>query len=392
MPPLRVLIVATKPPWPPVGGGNLAVHNMVCALHRRGVEVAVAALNRRSPGEAGTPPYPLHHLPWSPPPLWRSAHHLLLPPPVLLARYRSSRLQQMVEAEVRRFEPSVIHLEQLHLAWLARQLRAHAPVVLRQQNVESVILQRLARAMGDVRGLLLAREARRMARAEAAGCNAVTAVAAISEPDARRMRALAPEALIEVIPPAFPVEEMPQTPSPHLAGEPPLICIASFDWPPTRDGGRWLLNHVWPRIRELLPGAVLHLAGPGSDELLGGTRSDAISHGVVQDPRQLYDQKGVVLVPLRAGSGVRLRILEAWVAGVPVVTTAIGGEGLISADGEGALIADTPEAIARATARATGDPQLRRRMVSRGRDLLSAHHPDVVAGRLIDLYRRVGAA
>jgi glycosyltransferase involved in cell wall biosynthesis len=382
---LRVLLIATKSPWPPIGGGNVAVHHLVSALQQIGVEVMVVALGRGSGGTDQSSPYPITRVGYHPPQWWRVAHHLLLPPPPALARFRSARLLDELERVVRSASPDLIHLEQLHLAWTAPALSRRAPVLLRQQNVESLILERLARVCSGPRRLLLQREARRMARAEAVACGEVTGVAAISEPDADRLRDLAPEAAVEVVPVAF--EPPPVADRPQLAGEPPLICLGSFDWLPSRDGGLWLTREIWPGLQARLPGAVLHLAGPGSRSLVTGDSDRVCRHGVVNDPQALYDPGGVVVVPVRAGSGVRLRILEAWAAGVPVVTTSVGGEGLVAADGDGAAVADTAEGFQEAVEQIASDSDLRKSLTDRGRELLHKHHPELVARRALEWYQ-----
>ncbi len=176
---------------------------------------------------------------------------------------------------------------------------------------------------------------------------------------------------------------------PTIEGDPPLICLGSFDWLPSRDGGIWLTHQIWPRLRERLPGAVLHLAGPGSDTLLSTPQQRVRLHGIVKSPASLLDQRGVVLIPVRAGSGVRLRLLEAWAAGVPVVTTPVGGEGLISSDGDGAVIAETVDEVVAAVERLAVDQRLRRRLVARGYELVSSFRPELVAQQALSLYRQL---
>jgi glycosyltransferase involved in cell wall biosynthesis len=313
------------------------------------------------------------------------AHHAFAGPPPSLARFRSSRLLGAVENEVGAFGPDLVHLEQLQLAWLAPRLPRGLPIVLREQNVESRILERLAAVSRGPARWLTQREARRVGAAEARACRAAGLVAAISEKDAEALHSLASDARVEVVPPAWPA-----LPGPHgerLDGDPPLICAGSFDWLPNRDGARWLLDQVWPLLRVELPRGVLHLAGPGSRSLVGVGAAGVVRHGTVDTA--LFDPHAIAVVPVRAGSGVRVRLLEAWSLGLPAITTAVGGEGLVVRDGDGALLADDPAAFVAALTRLAGDASLRSALVARGRQRLEAHEPSRVAGRLLDLYRSV---
>jgi len=384
LPPPRVLAVATKSPWPPVGGGRAVMHHLFEALATAGAVVRIVAL-----GGGDAPPearYTVRAVGGRPRSWPAAAHHALAGRSPTLARFRSARLLEAVTEELARFRPDLVHLEQLHLAWLMPHLPRRLPVVLREQNVESRVLERLAAvARGPFRPLLRG-EARRIAAAEAAACRAVSLVAAISTSDAEVLRALAPDARIEVVPPAWPAVPGPHVE--HLDGDPPIICTGSLDWLPNRDGARWLLDAVWPRLRAALPGALLHLAGPGS-RTLAGRIPGVVVHGVTE--RALFDPRAISVVPVRAGSGVRVRLLEAWSLGVPAVTTPIGGEGLVAADGDGALLAAEPAAFASAVASLAGAPARRAELIARGRQRLVAHEPRRVAAGLLELYRSLPA-
>jgi glycosyltransferase involved in cell wall biosynthesis len=109
-------------------------------------------------------------------------------------------------------------------------------------------------------------------------------------------------------------------------------------------------------------------------------------YGRVESAASLYDPRSVVLIPLRAGSGVRMRLLEAWAAGVPAVTSPLAGEGLVAENGDGALVASTAEEFASAAASLAEDTDLRRRIVETGRAKLTDHDCDRVAGRARQLY------
>jgi glycosyltransferase involved in cell wall biosynthesis len=386
--PLRVLVVATRPPFPPMGGGSATLHALLRALPEAGIDVRVVALASREPSP-DAPPYAIRTVEAAPRPWAAVAPALASRTPSAVRRYTLGPLAAKVEAEIEAFAPDVVHLEQLHLAWLGRRLAGRIPVVLREQNVESLLLARVGALLPAPLRWACRWESGRTRRFERRACEAAALVAAISEDDADALRALAPAARVAVLPATVAFEGPPTQ---RLRGSPPFLCLGSFDWLPNRDGARWLLREVWPRLRRLAPGGVLHLAGPGSTTL-GRDREEAVErHGRVVSPSSLYDPAAVVLIPLRAGSGVRVRLLEAWAAGSPAVVSPCAAEGLVHHDGDGALLAPTPQEFAEAAARLAADPALRERLVEQGRARLVAHEPRRVAALARRLYLEASAS
>jgi glycosyltransferase involved in cell wall biosynthesis len=385
--PLRALVVATKSPLPPIGGGNLVLNSLLECLVSAGVEVRVVApRGREEPAHFAS--YRIEHVPVSPKRWPWLAGHMLAGRSAMIARYHLPALADAVEKELLRFAPDVLHIEQVHLGWLVPRLADRVPVLLRQQNVESDLLRQLAAFFPRSLAWVLRHEARVLAAFEAKACRQAHTVAVISEPDAELLRRAAPEAHVAVLPPTAP--RPPVGPRVHLAGDPPFLCIGSFDWWPNRDGGRWLLREIWPLLRRLLPGAKLHLAGPGSDAL-GREAGALVHHGVVALSECLYDQRATALIPVRAASGVRIRLLEAWAAGVPVVSTSVGVRGLGVGDGDGVLVADSPATFAEAAKRLAADGTLRAALADRGRQHLPAFSARHVAERAIALYQETCA-
>ncbi len=379
---LRVLMVTTTSPWPPVGGGNVAVHVLAEGLVQAGAAVRVLSLG---PAGEGEPAYELKAAGMRPRPAWRTLPHLALGRPVPLARWVVPAFAGRVLQEILEWRPDVVHVEQLQLAWLLPLVTEHAPAVLRQQNVESRLLARYARLLRPPARWILAREARRVEAAEARACSQARVVAPISGEDAAAFSRWLPRNRLVVVPAALPASTGPVERL-ELEGEPAVICLGSFDWGPNRDGALWFLGQVWPRVVRELPSAVLHLAGPGSAGLPPGER--AVHHGVVPDPRALYGPGRIAVVPVRAGSGVRLRILEAWSESVPVVSTPVGAEGLAGGPAEGVLVAEDPEAFATAVAGLARDQGLARSLADAGRARLAEYTPERAVDRLLEAYRR----
>ncbi len=125
-----------------------------------------------------------------------------------------------------------------------------------------------------------------------------------------------------------------------------MVVLGSRGWLPNEDSHTWLVREIWPAIRSALPGAVLHLYSADLDP--GTTPPGVTAHSSLEDSAQAFAARSVLLVPLRIASGVRMKILEAWARGVPVVATPAALAGLEAADGRDALVAADAAGFARA--------------------------------------------
>jgi polysaccharide biosynthesis protein PslH len=366
--PLNVLIVATKSPWPPVDGGRLLL-----SLTLEGLERAGCRFTLISP-EAG-PVSPALALTRS----WRL--------PLALARHAQPAVRQEVERRLAAERFDLVHVEQLQaLPQAEPALRRGVPVVLRAQNVESDLWRATAALTPGWKGSVLAREARRLARWEGEAVRRVAATLPLSEEDAARLRQLAGvagEGRVRVVRAPFP--ELAPGPS-ALPGDPAVVLLASRGWLPNEDSVRWFLGEVWPAVRAAVPGAVLHVFGGEA----GAGGGNAVHHPSPGDSAEAFAPGSILAVPLRIGSGVRMKVLEAWARGVPVVGTSAAVSGLEVADGREALVADGPAAFARAVARLRSEAGLASRLVEEGRRALrERHEPARVVADLLAVYEEV---
>jgi len=361
---LKVLIVATKSPWPPVDGGRLLLSLTLEGLERAGCRVALVAPEAR-------PVSPLRAVARS----WRI--------PLALARHEQPAVRREVERRLAAERFDLVHVEQLQaLPQAEPALRRGIPVVLRAQNVESDLWAATAALTPGWKGRVLVREARRLARWEGEAVRRVAATLALSEEDAVRLRQLAGGGWVRVVRAPFP--KLAPGPS-TLEGDPPVVLLASRGWLPNEDSVRWFLDEVWPAVLAGVPGAVLHVFGgePGGSP-------GAIHHPSPRDSAEAFAPGSILAVPLRIGSGVRMKVLEAWARGVPVVGTSAAVSGLEVEDGREALVADDPAAFARAVARLRSEAGLAPRLVEEGRRALrERHEPARVVADLLSVYEEV---
>src|SRR4030095_13432302 len=112
------------------------------------------------------------------------------------------------------------------------------------------------------------------------------------------------------------------------------VLLGSGGWMPNQEGSLWFVREVWPEGRQALPGAVLHVFG----DALPPTAADVTRHAAPADSREAFAPGAVMVVPVTFGSGVRMKILEAWARGLPVVATPAAAEGLEAEDGRDLLL------------------------------------------------------
>jgi glycosyltransferase involved in cell wall biosynthesis len=171
---------------------------------------------------------------------------------------------------------------------------------------------------------------------------------------------------------------------------PSVFFVGTMFYRPNYLAAKFLADEVVPLIRREVPGATCHLAGKTNDRDYSELhRPDAgvYMHGFVEDIRPHLEYSQVLLAPLSVGSGTRIKILEAMATGTPVVSTAVGAEGLEVTDGENILIADSAGDLAAAAVRLLRDREQCFRIGSAGRRLVQdkyswAASADVMRGEI----------
>jgi glycosyltransferase involved in cell wall biosynthesis len=171
-----------------------------------------------------------------------------------------------------------------------------------------------------------------------------------------------------------------------------VLFLGSLDWRPNLDGAQWMLSEIMPLLLKRCPRAKLQIVGrmPPAWLVEAVAKHPAAElRADVPDVRPYLAGAAVMVVPLRVGGGTRLKILEAAAAGVPVVSTTIGAEGLSLVPGEHYLQADTPDAIAAALSRLADDRGLAQRLTERAHSCVAAHYSwTMLAERLDEVWRR----
>lgn len=155
-----------------------------------------------------------------------------------------------------------------------------------------------------------------------------------------------------------------------------LLYNGALSYGPNLDAVRFFAREVLPLVAAQVPDAHLVVTGRCNGLDIDDLRTDPRIHltGFLPDLRPALDEAALCVVPLRAGGGTRLKVLEAWAAELPVVSTTLGAEGLGARDGEHLALADTPEAMARAVARLLQKPEEAQALARRARHLVEERY------------------
>ena len=397
---MRVLCVTIERPFPPGAGPELRDwQNLVAA----GAGAETGAVFLTAAGDAPPPPGLA---------LWRRLDQR--PPrqvwgaggatPIDVSL--SPRALAEFDAALADFAPDVVVLEHTQLHALVPRVRASgARLVVDMHNVESHLYSHLVPPRLPLKWLqrrFLDRGAARIRRVERRLLQEADQVWLCAEADRARLARLGPaRARLAVVPNGVPPGRFravaPRTRPPSSGGgRPGLLFLGQLGYPPNVQAVRYLARRVAPLLARARPEAEIVVAGRAPSRKLAELAGAAPNLRLVADPPDvapLLRQADLMLVPLFKGSGTRLKILEAWAAGVPVVATPQAAEGLGARDGEDLLLARNAPAMLRAAQRLLDEPALYAGLSAAGlarvaRDYAPERLAPLVQGLLRDLAPR----
>jgi glycosyltransferase involved in cell wall biosynthesis len=328
--------------------------------------------------------------------------------PLVIVRDRLPAMEALLRELVAEGSFDAVHADQTSMAYYGLMAReAHGTgkrpwLVLDEHNALYLVVRRQADYEGNfLRRNLWRREAGLLARYEASLLRDYDRVLTVSEEDrAALLRLLADGEAAEVGErvTAVPICVDPQSQemvSPVDAG-PVILHLGTMFWPPNVEGVLWFAREVLPLVRDEIPGARFVVAGkkPPGEVLALADGSGAVEvTGFVPDPARLLETAKVFVVPLLAGGGMRVKILDAWLWGLPMVSTTIGAEGILTLPGENILLADEPRAFAAEVVRVLRDGELARKLRENGRAHVELHYDwRKVYGRVDEIYGRAEIA
>jgi len=407
----RVLLLTQVLPYPLDSGAKVRAYHMLCHLARQH-EVTLVSFTRDDDRPEALAHlraccHAVHVVPIRRSlarNAWAAARGLITGLPMTIMRDEAGDMVALLRRLAREAPYDVVHADQTSMARYGRlaarfgaQHRApHRPAtLLDEHNAIYLLVRRMADTEANpLRRAVMRREARAFARFEADMSRAYDALLTVIPEDKDRLLALLPpgereraSAKFAVVP--ISVDPGEVAPVAHPDGGPPTVVhVGTMFWPPNVHGVLWFAREVLPLVRRQMPEARFVVVGKNPPpEVLALTDDPRVDvTGYVPDAGLVahLERATAFAVPLHAGGGMRVKILDAWLWGLPVISTSIGAEGIEVVDGENLLIADGALAFAEATVRALTDRALNARLRANGRAWVETHYAYPVVYRKVD--------
>jgi glycosyltransferase involved in cell wall biosynthesis len=395
---MKILVLSPKPPWPPHDGGAVAIMRCVEGLATNGAQVSLLAMKTEKHGNreirAGGTAASLAHYETVPVntrinPFRMAGNLLFSAEPYDLLRFRSERYSEALRRLIAESDFDIIQCEGPLFRYYLEEIRklTSVPVVLRAHNIEHRIREMISvNTAGKVRKAYLANLAHRMARLETEAAQLFDAVIPISEPDMQWF------STVRGVRPLFLMETGAN--NAEYANEPEegnlrIGFIGALNWKPNLDGIKWFLKEVWPSVAKEFTNATLHIAGiaapKGAHRWLAGER--VVYENEVDDAGRFMASVNVVVVPLFAGSGLRIKIIEAMSIGRTVIATPVAVTGIPAENRRELLVAADATAFCKALTEAMGNRELRRTLGHAAVELIKERYDNHTnTARLLQFY------
>ena len=309
--------------------------------------------------------------------------------PFVIQRDQFSSMTQKVEELLGSAKIEAIHADQLWMAQYALQAvdglldKNQIRTVLDEHNACYQIFKRLAKGENNpLKKLILEREWRILKDFEASSLRCFDNIVTVTAEDHTTLAELGIPKLKTGYSPVIPICVDPHE-FPPVASQPEsnktfeIVHLGTMFWLPNMEGVLWFVNKVWPLVLNEIPQAHFTIIGkkPPVDIQKIPERYPSISvTGFVREPQPYLERAAAFIVPLLSGSGMRVKILDAWRWGIPVVSTTIGAEGISVRPGENIMIADDPQGFAEAVISLLRQPLTRQLLRQNGLRWVEEHY------------------
>ncbi len=380
---MKVLQISNKIPYPEKDGGAIAINAITDGLIQSGCEVKLLAMNTKK-----------HFIDIaSIPEKFRNERHLeavpidtsvkpldaftamLLGKSYNISRFESEDFRKRLIEILQKEKFDVIHLDGLFVALYLKTIRENsdAPTILRTHNVEWKIWKKLAsEEKPGFKKWYLNKLTKQLRRYEEYAINYFDGIATITEVDLNDFKKAGCKVPMVNIPFGIDVSKYNPTACKYPNT---LFFIGALDWLPNLQGLDWFLKNVWNDIHTKFPQTQFHVAGRNMpDSLKNSGYKGVIFHGEIEDAKTFMQDYNLMIVPLLAGGGMRVKIIEGMAMGKPIITTDKGIEGIECSFGQEVIVKDSTKDFGEAVCSLIQDSNAALSLGQNGRKLVEEHY------------------
>ncbi|MBI2843216.1 MAG: glycosyltransferase [Armatimonadetes bacterium] len=372
---MKILFLTQLFPYPPVCGGTIRSYNLLRhlgACH----DVTLVSFVRKEPTKEEMEAISFLCSEIRTVTIRRSAAanlkfaalSLLSGRPFIILRDRVPAMQSIVDDLAQTGEFDLVYVDHLQMAQYVTGLDS-CPKILDEHNVEWKIIERVGENERlSPKGLFALVESRKLRKWELEACESFDCVLTVTENDRRTLAEWNKNIKnIHCVPIGVDFDSFRKVDLRPVSRD--IVSIATMSWPPNIDSILYFAREIYPLIKSRVDGVRLVVAGSNPpDEIRRLSKTDGSIEvtGFVEDIYQVANRAAAFIVPLRSGSGLRVKILNAMAMGLPIVSTSVGCEGIGAEDGRHLLVTDGAREFADAVVRLITDFDLRRRLGENG--------------------------
>jgi glycosyltransferase involved in cell wall biosynthesis len=398
---LKILVLSNKVPYPANDGSSIAIASSIKMLLHQKAEVHLLSLNTqkhfKSAPEINTEkPEGLHFHTLEVNTdigLLNTSLNLISSKAFHVSRFKVKSFEQLLLEYLKKHRFDCIQIEGLSMMVYLPLLRknSEAKISLRAHNVEHLIWERhLENEDNLLKKEYLKIQTARLKKFELESLKQIDALIPITEEDFSLFQALGYTGAGLITPCGIEPDEFKPSEE-HETETYDAVSLSSMDWMPNVQGAEWFINEVWPIIYKLRPNTSICIAGRDMPEHLLAKKTESLDiQGYVSDMKGFISNAKVCLIPLLAGSGMRIKVLENLAMGKCMVSTTIGAEGFRLTDESEILLADTPETFAQKLIEILDDADKRTEIGINAQNYAFEHFSNAQLGaQLIEFYQNL---
>lgn len=394
---MNILYISNKPVYPLVDGGCIAMNQFLKCLLEAGYDVKNLTVSTQKH------PFSIDNYPEKLRSIIRPEHtyvntgitileafrYLFKKGSFNIDRFTNANLKKQIKNYILHHNVDLVIIESVYLAGYLSTIRKYcsAKILLRTHNVEFMIWDRLAKNQSSfLKKIYFKKLAKDLKKAELSVLKKVDGIACITKEDKAIFKNSGITTPMTTIPVAINQKEGACDYSINT-----FYHIGSMNWNPNIEAVNWLMDSIFPSIKKKLPDAKLILGGSFMPKEIQSNATKGIEVvGYVENTDEFITSKGILLVPLKSGSGVRIKLLEGMSLGAPIVTTTIGAEGIDGKNGVDFFIANNEEEFVKYAVELSKSEEKRATLGMNAKQLIEKnYHIKSVKEKLIDFIKYI---